>query len=62
MIGPVFSYQSIYVTACGKDYTNYKLGILHEKECIYCQNIIRGINRTITKIKDIKKSNNISNL
>ena len=36
MIGPVKSYQSIYVSACGRDFPSHKEGIEHEQSCIAC--------------------------
>jgi hypothetical protein len=37
LIGPVDSYQSVYVSLCGQDFPNYSLGIDHEMECPLCR-------------------------
>lgn len=37
MIGPVKSYQSIYVAACGRDFPDRHTGMAHEKECPACE-------------------------
>lgn len=47
MIGPIDSYQSIYVAACGQDFPCYKLGIDHEKYCPHCICIINEIKEDI---------------
>lgn len=36
MIGPVDSYQSIYVAACGQQFVNHRLGVEHERSCHAC--------------------------
>ena len=35
-IGPVASYQDVYVAACGRDFPDHKSGRLHEEECGEC--------------------------
>ena len=37
VIGPLRSYQDVYVAACGKQFTDGGLGRRHEKECQSCQ-------------------------
>ena len=40
MIGPVRSYQQIYVAACGQDFPDGSIGRKHESECCECQSVI----------------------
>ena len=37
MIGPVNSYQDIYVAACGEDFASHAVGIDHERNCPMCR-------------------------
>jgi hypothetical protein len=37
MIGPVDSYQAIYVAVCGLQFANSTLGRDHERECAECK-------------------------
>lgn len=37
MIGPVDSYQSIYVAICGREFTSAVLGRQHERDCPACR-------------------------
>lgn len=39
MIGPVDSYQSIYVAQCGQQFPNYSQGSTHEKHCPACAQV-----------------------
>lgn len=35
-IGPLQSYQDVYVAACGLPFTSRRLGVQHESECPAC--------------------------
>lgn len=37
MIGPVDSYQSLYVAMCGRVFSNAPLGKDHERNCAACK-------------------------
>jgi hypothetical protein len=37
IIGPLRSYQDVYVAACGAQFTEFRLGIQHERECLACK-------------------------
>lgn len=53
MIGPVNSYSSIYVAACGKDFPSHKEGVEHEKGCIFCRGEINKIREICNKIRKV---------
>ena len=36
-IGPVRSYQDVYVAACGADFPDHAMGRLHESNCRECE-------------------------
>lgn len=36
MIGPVRSYEEIYVALCGRQFVNWSLGRQHEVDCLNC--------------------------
>jgi hypothetical protein len=41
-LGPVASYQDIYVAACGQDFPDHAMGRLHESDCRECRNAEAG--------------------
>lgn len=42
-IGPIQSYQNIYVAICGEDFPNFQQGRKHEDECCICQKLINEL-------------------
>lgn len=53
MIGPVESYQQIYVTACFRDFPDRASGMRHENECWRCRREIHGLD--VEEMEDAKK-------
>jgi hypothetical protein len=45
VIGPLRSYQDVYVAACGDQFVSHQLGIQHERECQACRIAIEAINQ-----------------
>jgi len=37
MIGPLRSYQDVYVAVCGQQFVTHRAGIKHERECEDCK-------------------------
>jgi|15BtaG_2_1085339.scaffolds.fasta_scaffold00048_9 hypothetical protein len=42
MLGPIWSYQDIYVALCGQLFSTHYQGIRHERHCEACQQVRAG--------------------
>ncbi len=57
VIGPLRSYQDVYVAACGQPFMNRSAGVQHEKHCEACGEAIGEANQSDDTRADELKEN-----